>query len=303
MRQVYLGTALINDVFLGADRMDDLFNLYLDPDAQSFFNATGITNLPLKLAVNQFVLELKGELLWDKMTQILPFVADNTASLSTQFAYNLKNTASFNPTLVNGTTNSDLGGYQANKTTPIYINTNLVPHTEFVNNGHVCVYTTDAVQSTGQADDTWDWGINPANGSGSIMIVGRFTPDGFGDVQKIANLASNTNVFVGANPAAGCYISSFFNVSNTSTTEYMENGVLIGSSTGSYRRPDNGIEAYFGATNQPFVSPSAQARSNRKYQLLTVGSGLTNTEMVTLNTIVNTFQANIDAAMGTSRAV
>ena len=93
MRQVYLGTTLINDIFLGDDRMDDVIaGSNIDNDAQNFFTATGITNKNLQLAINSFVAQLKFDGLWNKMIQILPFVADDTSSLSTQFAYNLKNT-------------------------------------------------------------------------------------------------------------------------------------------------------------------------------------------------------------------
>jgi len=63
----------------------------LDPDAQAFITAAGITNPTQQSAINQLVLDLKSYSLWTKMTAIYPIVGGTSSSHS----YNLKNTAAF----------------------------------------------------------------------------------------------------------------------------------------------------------------------------------------------------------------
>lgn len=89
MQQVYLGNTLINDAFLGDERMGDLFTVNIDPAARAFLNATGITNPTIILAINTLVLSLKENNLWNKMVAIYPFVGGT----ATTHKYNLKNSA------------------------------------------------------------------------------------------------------------------------------------------------------------------------------------------------------------------
>ena len=46
----------------------------LDPDAQAFLTATGITDATISGAINTLVLNLKGFNLWSKMYAVYPFV-------------------------------------------------------------------------------------------------------------------------------------------------------------------------------------------------------------------------------------
>jgi hypothetical protein len=51
-----------------------------DPDAISFFNATEITDITQKAAINQLVLDLKSANIWTKMKAIYPFVGGTSAT-------------------------------------------------------------------------------------------------------------------------------------------------------------------------------------------------------------------------------
>jgi hypothetical protein len=305
MRQVYLGNTLINDVFLGDDRMDDVLSGFsIDNDAVNFFTATGIANQDLQLAVNSFVVQLKLNGLWNKMDLIYPFVADNTSSLATQFGFNLKNTGSFNPTFINGVTDSNLNGYLAARNTR-YISTNYNLRTVRGATGpaHVSVYTT----STAEALDTVDFGGFVSTTNNTSIITGR---NGIG---------GNSQKFVSIGAAApGDGTGSFVEITNTNEAGYLIgsytftdtpkqygyfNGVNIMSGsafrdvavTGSF----NGT-AFFGAISS---SAGPTQGTNKRYQLLTVGDGLTQSEADTLTTIVTAFQSNIDVVMGTSRSL
>jgi hypothetical protein len=305
MRQVYLGGTLINDIFLGDDRMDDVLSgPNIDNDAANFFTATGITDERLQIAVNSFVLQLKLNGLWNKMDLIYPFVADNTSSLATQFGFNLKNTGSFNPTFINGVTNSNLNGYLAARNTR-YISTNYNLSTVRGATGpaHVSVYTT----STAEALDTIDFGgAGVGFTNNTSIITGRNAAGG------------NSQKFVGIGGANLAGTGSFVEITNTN-----EAGYLIGSYTFTDTPKQygyfNGVNIMSGSTFRNVavtssfngtaffgaISSSAGPANgtNKRYQLLTVGDGLTQSEAGTLTTIVTAFQSNIDVVMGTSRSL
>jgi hypothetical protein len=61
----------------------------LDPDAQAFLTATGITDATITGAINTLVLNLKGYNLWSKFYAIYPFVGGS----ATTHKFNLKNPA------------------------------------------------------------------------------------------------------------------------------------------------------------------------------------------------------------------
>jgi hypothetical protein len=309
MRQVYLGGTLINDVFLGNDRIDVVTatNIAYDTDAENFFTASGITNTGLQFAVNDFVINLKNVNLWDKMIQILPFVADNTSSLETQFSYNLKNTGSYQASFPNGVSTSDLSGFQSIETVStasrVYCDTNLNPETEFdtTNLAHASIYTT----SPSPVGDAYDWGTFGGGGfdqHASYVIVGRNLSAG--NSQKVtgwggAVLGTPGLISVTNEEMSGSFVASL----NNTTLSFRANGAnLVSGSIGQAGRYGLG-NAFLGALNVTNAPAGPALVTNRKYQCLTVGTYLTNTEADTLSSIIQQFQENIDAAMGTSRSV
>lgn len=82
--QVKLGSNDIQKVYRGSDLIFQLSSL--DPDAQAFLTATGITDATQEAAVNQLVLDLKSATIWSKMQIIYPFVGGT----ATTHKYNLK---------------------------------------------------------------------------------------------------------------------------------------------------------------------------------------------------------------------
>jgi hypothetical protein len=302
----------------------------IDVSTTNFITATGITNPNLIAAINEFVVDLKTNNIWNDVVQIIPFVADDTASLSTQFGFNLKDTASLNPTFRRGfsvitdLSGSNFNGYKANKGTEDgfsggdmeFMDTGFIPNdvwsaTGPFYNGHVSIYTTDAASIDGPGDfqsgsgDVWDWGGGQGGGSlsGSVVILGRFfnNPEFQPNtVQKISNLGASDITLNNQTPVAGYYISTFRRNTGGIVSKYIQNGTLIGSSS-AFDRKFSPRTAYLGAAHLQL--PAIQARSNRRYQLLTVGNSLTDAQIAELNTIVHKFQQNIDAAMGTNRTV
>jgi len=64
----------------------------LDPDAQAFITAAGITDATQKTAINQLVINTKAAGIWTKMKAIYPFVGGT----ATTHKWNLKNPADTN---------------------------------------------------------------------------------------------------------------------------------------------------------------------------------------------------------------
>ena len=64
----------------------------LDPDAQAFLNAAGITDATITTAIDTLVIQLKAIGVWNKMKAIYPFVGGT----ATTHKFNLKNPADTN---------------------------------------------------------------------------------------------------------------------------------------------------------------------------------------------------------------
>jgi hypothetical protein len=269
-------------------------SIVYDVDAQNFFTATGITNTGLKGAVNDFVIELKTTAsLWTDMVQICPLVADDTSSLATQLAVNLKNTGSFNLTFPNGIGASNLNGFTANSTTTVYARTGLAPRVEFGSLGNfaVGIYTT----TTGETGDRYDYGANDG-ANFSLFIVGRSLSGG--NTQKIMALRPGAFPELVDAASAG-FFNGRFNRSLSPVSRYARNGTQIASS-GDGSGDIANVEAYFGANNNNGTPGQV---CNKQYQMFMVSTGLTDAQMTSLNTIVQNFQSSVDNALGTSRRV
>lgn len=77
----------------------------IDPSAQAFLTAAGITNVIRVQAINELVLDLKDFSLWNKLLVIYPFIGGTAQSNS----FNLKNTLFGTLTYSTGITHGNLG--------------------------------------------------------------------------------------------------------------------------------------------------------------------------------------------------
>lgn len=115
------GSLMSPDCVAGLPPFDRLTQIYAalyllvpaeyDPDAEAFFARSGIVNEVQKHAVNDLVVALKAQSLWEKMTAIYPFVGGTAESHSK----NLK-ADQYNITW-NGVVTHDANGVTANGTT------------------------------------------------------------------------------------------------------------------------------------------------------------------------------------------
>ena len=107
----------------------------VDPDAQAFITAAGITNPTQQGAVNTLVVDLKGYNIWTKFKAIYPIVGGTASS----HAVNLKTPGTYNLTFSTGWTHASTG--MTPNGTSAYANTSLVPSSVLsLNSTHISGY-------------------------------------------------------------------------------------------------------------------------------------------------------------------
>lgn len=116
----------------------------LDPDAQAFLSAAGITDATITAAIDTLVIQLKTIGVWTKMKAIYPFVGGT----ATTHKFNLKNpadtNAAFRLSFVGGWTHS-ANGIQGNGANT-FANTFYVPNTECNSqNNSIAIYIRNNV--------------------------------------------------------------------------------------------------------------------------------------------------------------
>jgi len=112
----------------------------VDPDAQAFITAAGITDPTQQGAINTLVVDLKGYSIWTKFKAIYPIVG-GTAS---QHKYNLKDPrdldAAFRLTFATGWTHSSTGMLPNGASA--FANSFLIPNTTLtLNSTHISYYS------------------------------------------------------------------------------------------------------------------------------------------------------------------
>jgi hypothetical protein len=247
----------------------------LDPDAQAFLTATGITDATITSAINTYVLDLKGFGIWTKMKAIYPIVGGTAAT----HKFNLKDPrdldAAFRLSFFGGITHS-VNGMQGNAING-YIRTYFNPSIQLSNPAHLSLYVYDNLTtSTDQIDmgcldlsNRFLWISTRYNGSGFNNFLGRNTS---GSVLQDAGINAD---------ARGQYQTNKV----VTTAKLHKNGVVADTKTDSQLQPN--IEIYLLAYNN-VGTPIFY--SNRTISLPKIGEGLTDTEAANLYTADQTLQ-------------
>lgn len=260
----------------------------VDPNAQAFITAAGITNPTQQVAIDDLVIGLKSDGLWTQMNAIYPFVG-GTASTH---KYNLKDPrdldAAFRLVFNGGWTHSNNGAL-ANGTNG-YADTRLNAAT-ILNNAsyNYSVYSRTQIIASSY----------PAFFGAQYVIQPEDQPEEwYGNIvlQYLPNTPTNTlNIYYAQN--AGNYktynssiTTGMFNVNNdTGTISLFKDGInqTITGTTEPVYLPNG--EIYLGALNSIGFG-SAAGFNNIQYAFSTIGSKLTNTQSANLYTRVQAFQ-------------
>jgi len=240
-----------------------------DIDVQMFLNATQITDTTQINAISTLVSQLKSNNLWDKMRVIYPFVGGT----SNTHKFNLKDPRDINEahrlTFSGGVTH-DSNGIKGS--TNGYANTYFSPLTLNQNSIHFSWYSN--INSLGVKADIGTLGGGrllgyPINGAGTNWAV---------RINNTSNVFSSTQT---------TDTIGFYQVSRTSSTSIImqKNNTQDTVSSTSTTSQSNNIILLSGSGSAEF--------SDRQLQLVTIGEGLTTTEMNTLKTINDNYKTNL----------
>ena len=249
--------------------------IVLDPDAEAFLTATGITDGTITSAINNLVLDLKSNSLWTEMQIIYPFVGGT----ATTHKYNLKNPVDSNAAYrigFNGGITHSSSGCQTDGING-WLNTYQLGTSIGASIGdfHLSIYADNII-----ADNGGDFGCR----NNTYWLLGNMRN---ASNQYNARAWNNTAVFSASTQTA---TQGFYIVKRTSTSQYEVgfNGAYLTSVQATTGRPS--FTNVFGAYND---YGTVGLFNSRRFQTITVGNGLTNGEADTLQTIIETFNNSL----------
>ena len=250
------------------------FSSQFDPDAIAFLGAVGLTDTATLYAINNLVIGMKLNGLWTKMQAIYPFVG----STSTTQKWNLKDPrdldAAFRLTFNGGVTH-DSNGITPNGTNG-YADTFYTPSTNgSQNDQHVSIYSR-----TNSATNVKDFGTQSAANNTLLLGIRTASPDFFCS----SGVNSSSDLAAGLFPASTGLVC----LSRTASASFkvFRNGILEKTvSNASAGRSSNKL--VLGANNN---SGTIGEFSARNYAFASIGTGLTDTEVTVLTSLVQRFQ-------------
>ena len=250
-----------------------------DTDACAFLASTGITDVTISNAVNDLVMDLKAASIWTKMTALYPFVGGD----ATKHSYNLKNPATFQITW-HGTVTQNANGMTGNGTTG-YGDTGLVGDTNTtLNDVHMSVYCRTV---GGSSDNMYDLGAE--NGAGFAMLVSLKNQGANGPTIGMIyrDDISTSWVLKSDASAEGHWI---FSRRGTTDFEGYKNGTSFQTQTNTNTGARPPRSFFIGAQN---LAGTASNFSNRNLALVSIGTGLNDTEASDFYTAVQAFETAI----------
>ena len=272
---IYMGATEVQKVYQGTDLIYSAA-APLDPDAQAFLTATGITDATETSAINQLVLDMKGAGVWTKVQAAYPLVGGT----ATTQKYNLMDPqdtdAAFRLTW-NGTWIHNSDGIKGDGSTTTAV-TNWNPAANVTSStGCHLVLTTNVAKTNGQYDMAGaqsgfgDWGI----------IVGYL-----GNNNGYANTGSGwLTGTLGATPNAYVGTMAMSHDGTSTLTSFWPDGTQLAQSTShtfnlpTYDIPIGGAD----------INGTLERWANAGYSFSSLGEYLTNSQMADYTTAIDTY--------------
>jgi hypothetical protein len=179
----------------------------VDPNAQAFIIAAGITNPTQRNAIDAYVRALKSAGIWTKMVAIWPLVGGTAASHKWNLVNPVDSDAAFRQTYTANITHGATGVTKALASAAVQVDTKLIPSTAFVdNNWSAGVWNHTAPD------------LNNSPGGNFFGCVGA-TADSV--TPRFTRTTSVTEVTAAAGGnsrvATGISLTSFFAITNTTS--------------------------------------------------------------------------------------
>ena len=228
-----------------------------DPDAQAFLTATGITDPTISNAINQLVLDLKSNSIWSKFTAIYPFVGGT----GTTHKYNLKN-----PLDTDGAHRITYTGSPTHNSSGIAFTGGSLGNTHIIPSSHLTLNDTSiSINSSTNVGSGAD-----ISSSGCIAFYINYLGGFYSDMYNV--LGGAGRLTVSNSNSIGFFTASrlpgpLYNIYKNGTS--LANSAVTAGSLG-------GSDLIFGAVG-------------RTYDFVSIGLGLTTSEVGILTTIKSTF--------------
>lgn len=247
----------------------------LDPDAQAFITAAGITDPIQQSAIDTLVVGLKAESLWTMCNAIYPIVGGSASS----HKFNLKDPqdtdGAFRLTF-SGTVTHASTGMTGNGTTG-YANTFLTPSSTLsLNDTHVSIYSR-----TNSAVFSCDVGVL-TGGSNYLQVI---------DSQSANSLAIINTSAVSYPTATGVTDSRGFWHANRTAADAQAlyiNGAVNGTSSGASTSLPT-LPLFLMARN----NTGADIHSAKEVAFASIGQGMTGGQAATFYTLIDAFQTTL----------
>lgn len=267
-----IGSAQVKEVRIGSTLVWQFSSL--DPDAQAFITAAGITNPTQQTAIDTLVLSLKANSLWAKMKAIYPMVGGS----ATSHKFNLKNpldtNAAFRLSFVGGWTHSANGALPNG--TNAYANSFLVPSAQLsLNSTHISYYS----RTTGATGNCF--------GAANLGLTNRtlWQFGGATNYVSIYTLPANYFFYTGATS-----LSMLTANRTASTTMNAWQGNVKKATSTNASTALTSVAIYFGGNN---ANGTPDTYSNAQCAFASVGDGLTDTDVTNFYTAVQAFQTTL----------
>lgn len=257
----------------------------LDPDAQAFLTASGITDNTISGAINTLVVQMKADNIWTKMKAIYPMVGGSAST----HKWNLKDPrdldAAFRLQYFGGWSHSANGALPNG--TNAFADTKLNTSTVLGNNSGSLGYysrTNSAI-----VNEIPIGNINGASGTSSFHLV----------IRRDNNLnsfrATTSGAFVGIVNGTTTDSRGLTSCSITSATsrKLFKNSSLVATDSVSNTWSRANANIYIGAANR-FESSTADYYTNKECAFSYISDGLTDTDISNLYTAVQAFQTTLN---------
>lgn len=246
-----------------------------DGDSLEFISAATITDMSMKIAINELVLDLKYYDIWNHCTAIYPFVGGN----ATSHKFNLKNPFDTNAAYRlgfsgAGWTHSSTGARPNGSTD--YANTFFVPSGLTYTNNHICYYTR-TITANSSTETTMGAGFDNA-GTQWFVLFSRRSGNNAGYDSSTNNRATFTNT-----NGSGFYVGK----STSTTGKIYKNGMEMGTKAMSSRSFPN-TTITLGAINT--IGSGIQFFSTKEFSYSSFGLGITDQQVYYYNLIIQKFQ-------------
>jgi hypothetical protein len=257
-----------------------VFSVNVDPDAQAFITAAGITDNTQKTAINTLVLSLKANNIWQKFKAIYPFVGGTATTHKFNLINPLDTNAAFRLVFNGGWTHSSTGATPNG--TNAFANSFLVPSTTITLNSIGLSYYSRT--NTTPANNS----INMGSWIGAGLEYTILAIRSYLSSTRTYGILQTSNAgtfaqFVDAN-SLGLYTTTR---TANNLTKIFKNGIL--SATNSELSTGNSTNSiYLGAANGNTLN-----YSNRECAFASIGDGLTDTDASNFYTAVQAFNTTL----------